>query len=93
MSDKLDQLFQAARATRPDTARVEFGFETRLRARLLTEPPPWFMFAWKLLPIFAAVVLVLGAWNYASAPLDLPAILGCHANGDLLLDALVGGSR
>ena len=93
MSDKLEKLFQATRAAHPDTARVEFGFETRLLARLRREPAPWFIFAWKLLPFFAVVVLVLGAWNYVSAPLDLPAILDSHANGDLLVNALAGGLR
>ncbi len=30
----LDALFSAARAALPDTARAEFGFETRLAARI-----------------------------------------------------------
>ena len=31
---QLDALFRAARADAPDTARAEYGFETRLLARL-----------------------------------------------------------
>lgn len=61
--EQLNKMFQAARA-KPDTARVEFGFETRLMARLRESAAPWFALAWRLMPAFAAVVLVAGAWCY-----------------------------
>jgi hypothetical protein len=67
MSDNLDNLFKAARAARPDTARVEYGFETRLLARLRaerTQAVPWLAFTWKLMPVFAAIVVALGVWNF-----------------------------
>ena len=64
MSDKPDKLFQAARQERPDTSRVEFAFETRLLARLRTPAEPWTAWTWRLAPVFAAVVLALGIWNY-----------------------------
>jgi hypothetical protein len=61
----LDPLFARARAMRPDTARAEYAFETRLGARLSsTSPQPSSdlgRLAWKLLPFFALVVLGLGA--------------------------------
>ena len=91
MSDRLEQLFQAGRALPTETARVEFGFETRLMARLRTESVPGFGYAWKLLPVFAAIVILLGAWNYVSEPLDLSATLGGGAPGELLVNALGGG--
>ena len=69
MNDEpLDKLFQAGRAAKPDTSGVEFGFETRLIGRIRAEarqPMPWFVFTWKLIPYFAAIVLALGAWNLA----------------------------
>lgn len=91
MSDRLERLFYAGRALPPDTARVEFGFETRLLARLRTESVPWCGDVWKLLPVFGAIVIILGAWNYVSEPLDLSATLGGGATGELLANALGGG--
>jgi len=93
MSDRLEQLFQAGRSLPPETARVEFGFETRLLARLRTEPVPCFGHVWKLLPVFAAIVIILGAWNYVSEPLDLSAMLSGGATGELLANALGGGGE
>ena len=63
--DSLDELFAATRAAVPDTARVEYGFETRLLARLRTErAESWLAWGWKLCPYFAALALAVGAWGY-----------------------------
>ena len=65
--EKLDKLFASAREVKPDTARAEYGFETRLTARLRAErdqTAPWYAFAWKLVPTFAAIVLALGVWTF-----------------------------
>ena len=67
--DRLDRLFAAARQSKPETARVEYGFEPRLLARLRAEreePALWAAWTWRLIPAFAAVVLVLGIWNYTA---------------------------
>lgn len=60
----LDPLFEQARALRADTTRAEFAFETRLLARLREARPPAHcgigLFAWRLLPYLALVVLALG---------------------------------
>ena len=58
----LDPLFARARARRPDTARAEYAFETRLLARLAHRPESARVggLAWRLLPFFALVVVVLG---------------------------------
>jgi len=64
--DRLDELFRAARTVKPDTARTEYGFETRLLARLRAERDqylPWYTFAWKLIPVFAAIVVMAGVWT------------------------------
>jgi hypothetical protein len=67
--EQLNNLLAGARQSPPDTARVEFGFETRLLARLRAErkqPVLWAAWTWRLMPAFAAVVLALGVWNYAT---------------------------
>ncbi len=69
MSDNLDKLFQAARQAPVDTSRQEFGFETRLLARLRAETP-WYAFAWRLVPVFAALVLALGVWQYLTPTME-----------------------
>jgi hypothetical protein len=58
----LDALFAQARQQRPDTARAEYAFETRLLARLSkrSESAPVGLLAWRLLPFFTVIVLILG---------------------------------
>jgi hypothetical protein len=66
--DRLERLFAVARTARTDTARVEYGFETRLLARLRAErerPALWAAWTWRLIPAFAGVVLALGVWHCA----------------------------
>jgi len=70
--DQLDKVFKAGRSAKPDTSHAEFGFETRLMARIRAEAQPqvpWFAFAWKLVPVFAAIVLALGVWNLTNGGL------------------------
>ena len=62
----LDALLAAARGTAGDTGRVEFGFETRLLARLREEQGAGiFAWAWRLAPFFAALVIAAGLWGGA----------------------------
>ena len=66
--DQLNQLFQAARGSHPDTSRAEYGFETRLLAALREDrerATPWAALVWRLMPVFAAVVVITGAWSYS----------------------------
>lgn len=67
-SDPLDALFAAARAQRPDTSRAQFGFETRLMARLCQRRQPdtlslWTLVTWRMVPFFATGVAALAIWN------------------------------
>lgn len=82
---QLDDLFRASRTMPPDTARAEFGFETRLMARILEEREQsgWLAaWAWKLCPVFACVVVALTVW-----------VLGTTADTvSDLRDAVVGAS-
>ena len=76
--DKLRMLFASAREFKPDTSRAEYGFEARLMARLRAErskPALWAVWAWRLIPAFAAFVVLLGIWNYA-----VPAANGTEAD-------------
>ncbi len=71
--DRLNELLRSAREVRPDPSRVEFGFETRLLAKLREEraakaDAAWFSWAWRLGPAFAAVTLALGVWTWFSPP-------------------------
>jgi hypothetical protein len=65
----LDPLFTLARAQRPETSRAEYAFETRLLARLATRPAGARvgLLAWRLMPFFAVVVLVLGVCQVESS--------------------------
>lgn len=64
---KLSALFAAARDDERDTSRAEFGFETRLAARLREESggslSAW---AWKLCPFFAALALAASWWGHVN---------------------------
>lgn len=64
--DGLNALLARARAERPDTSRAEYGFETRLMARLRSARQPdsiWAAVSWRLSPLFAACVLALALWH------------------------------
>src|SRR4051794_18962958 len=66
---KLYALFAAARAAAPDTSRLEYGFETRLSARLREENgASLFAWAWRLCPFFAALALAVAWWSHAAEP-------------------------
>lgn len=64
---KLDRLLLALRERVVDTTRLDHGFETRmmavLRQRQAGEPTLFFM-AWKLAPMFLALLLAVGGWVY-----------------------------
>lgn len=63
--DGLDALFAAVRAHRPDTSAVEYGFETRLMARLREQRKSgsiWAAVSWRLVPFFGACLVALTLW-------------------------------
>ena len=63
---QLDSLFVLARARRVDTSAMEYGFETRLMARLRSQKEPgsiWALVSWRMMPFFAACVLALTVWQ------------------------------
>lgn len=74
---RLERLFAAARGAPPDTARAEEGFEERLSARIRGRRPgprewPMGRWAWRLSPLFGAVVVAVGVWTAATIPEPVP---------------------
>lgn len=85
--EKLNALFRAARAEVPDTSRAEFGFETRLMARIKEErSSSVFAWAWRLAPFFAALAMAAGYWTRTT-----PAKIGRDA--DILVEATRRGDE
>jgi len=91
--EQLNQLFQAARGPRPDTSRAEYGFEARLLAALREnreQATPWAVLTWRLMPVFAAIVVVTGVWSYTvQSQAGAEATLG--TGGDATLAGALGG--
>ncbi len=95
--ENLDALFAAARADERDTSRVEFGFETRLAARLREEGggslSAW---AWKLCPFFAALALAATWWGHVNLRAEAAAEVVTEAtqeNAEQVLLAYMTGER
>ena len=60
--DRLKRLFAAARAADDEPSPREEGFEARLMTRLRHRQEaelPWYAWAWRCSPVFAAVVVAL----------------------------------
>ena len=95
--ERLDKLFAATRGVKPDTSRAEYGFETRLLAKLRAardQALPWYAFAWKLIPAFATVVVALGVWTYAgSNTTDLQSAIAGDHEENVLASYLTGGTQ
>lgn len=93
---KLDKLFTASRPAKIATGPVEFGFETRLIARIRAEREraPWGETAWRLMPGFVAVIIALGVWNFASFAVgnstDFHDAITGHPDSSLLVSTLTG---
>ena len=63
---RLNALFAAARREPVDVSHLEFGFETRVMARLREEANPFaavMALAWRLCPFFAALALAASLWS------------------------------
>ena len=63
---ELDTLFRSTRNDEGGAGWKEFGFETRVLARLREERrSSWLAWAWRLCPYAAALALATGVWTYA----------------------------
>jgi hypothetical protein len=94
--DMLGTLFGKAREYEPDISRVEAGFETRVMARIRSERGSHTMlfdWAWRLLPIFTALVVAMGIWSYSTlppAPMDLQAAVSAEYDHDMSFNLFNG---
>ena len=71
--ERLERLFAAARQHRPYEAGSGAGFETRLMARIREErkrETPFPVWAWRLVPVFFTLVILLGIWAYKAETRD-----------------------
>lgn len=94
---QLDNLLHAAREEGECTGRVEFGFETRMLARLREERrSSWLAWAWRLCPYAAALALVAGAWSYAhldDSPESESVYAAVRLAGMPMIDYYLGGDE
>jgi len=90
----LDDLFAAVRSDIRDTSRLEYGFETRLLARLNSQcenAASWSVWAWRLCPIFGSIVVALGIWTCCSPPdFDLQSAVKSGNDESQLVEFLTG---
>ena len=96
---RLDRLFAAARGAAPDTSRVEEGFEARAAARAREarrrgEGALFGVWAWRLVPLFAGLVITVGVWTVATVPDSEPGTgteIAAAWEAAMLADSLGGG--
>ena len=99
-NDPLDALFRAARE---DTdfadggGRLEYGFETRVLARVREERgSSWLAWAARLCPFAAALALLAGVWTYVhweDSPGSESVVDAVRLAGMPVLDYYLGGDQ
>jgi hypothetical protein len=97
--EKIERLFAAARKAEPYEKEIElidYGFETRLMAKIRNQvgrQTPFFLWAWRLIPVFVSIVIFLGIWAYESRyshMTDLSAITGIGNEENTMVAFLTG---
>lgn len=71
---KLDRLLAAARTTEFYDDKLEFGFESRVMAKIISlreRERPFLFWAWRLITVFSLFVISLSIWVYLSDPAQL----------------------
>jgi hypothetical protein len=95
-NDRLDRLFTAARRAEPFKPSGEFGFETRVMAKIQAKregQAPFHLWAWRLIPVFVSLVILLGIWIYMAESryeTDLSAVTKI-GNEEAMLTAFLTG--
>ena len=95
-NDRIERLFAAVRKAHLYDAKLEYGFETRVMAKIMEQrnaQKPFFSWAWRLVPAFVSAVLILGMWTYMTEHkelLDLSSITGINSEETLLVASLTG---
>ena len=94
--DGLERLFAAARKSQPYNANLEYGFETRVMAKLRAQrggQKPFSSWAWRLMPAFVSAVLILGIWVFLAEYrqlVDMNLIMGINNEETMLVASLTG---
>lgn len=76
----LDRLFAEARRAGFYRPGAEYGFEARVAANIRAQRegrPAFFLWAWRLIPVFATIVIFIGIWLFTSQQnqqIDLSAV-------------------
>lgn len=93
---KLDALFAAVRKAGPRGLDMEYGFETRLMARIHAENKgraPFFVWTWRLIPVFLSLIVLVGVWVFISeshSSVDLSAVTRIGNEESTLVAFLAG---
>ena len=94
--ERLDRLFALARTADLSRPEREAGFEGRVMARIgarRREETPFFAWTWRLVPFFAALVIIMGVWAYAverQGGTDLSAVTKIGGEETMLMAYLTG---
>ena len=94
--EKLDRLFASARKAKLYKTDMEYGFETRIVARIRAERERqrlFLLWVWRLIPVFVSIVIFLGIWIYSSRyshMTDLSAIIGIGNEETTMVTFLTG---
>jgi len=94
--DELDRLFTAAREAKLYDPQREYGFESRVMATIRArreDQTPFLVWAWRLIPFFISIVVLLGIWARTSeSPFttDLSAVAKI-GNEDAMMTAFLTG--
>ena len=96
-NDPLAPLFRAAREDAPDFGRLEYGFETRVLARIREERgTSWLTWATRLCPFAAALAIAAGVWTYMhweDSPDGESVVDAVRLAGVPVLDYYLGGDQ
>jgi hypothetical protein len=90
---ELDRFFALARQAPPDISGVERNFETRVMTRIREGREPWYVWAWRLAPIFLALTILIAGWGIFYSPVypaDPVTTLASGTQEVALLDYLTG---
>ena len=92
----LDRLFASARKAELYKTEHEFGFETRVLARIQasqTENRLFLFWAWRLMPFFVSVVICLAIWLYFFEPSHVSDLIAGAGSGyeDAVVVAYLAG--
>ncbi|MGD1074610.1 MAG: hypothetical protein ABR903_00820 [Thermodesulfovibrionales bacterium] len=93
---RLDRFFAAAREAELYDPKKEYGFESRVMAEIRAKREgqiPFFVWAWRLIPVFISIVILLGIWTYSSESrytTDLSAVTRIGSEETMLTASLTG---